>query len=87
MTGLVLAIDQGTTSTRLLTATAEGEFRVAHSVRHRQVYPGAGWVEHDPLELLRNVAECIEAAGEIDAMNRSMTRRQCAGAPKPAKSS
>ncbi len=28
-----------------------------------------------------------KAAGEIDAMNRSMTRRQCAGAPKPAKSS
>ncbi len=71
------AIDQGTTSTRLLTATAEGEFRVAHSVRHRQVYPRAGWVEHDPLELLRNVAECIEAAGEIDAIGIDNQGESC----------
>ena len=38
------------------------------SLEHQQIYPQAGWVEHDPEELLRNVRACLEAAGEVDAI-------------------
>lgn len=73
----IAAIDQGTTSTRLLIATLEGEFTIAHSVRHEQKYPQPGWVEHDPLELLRNVAECIDIAGAVDAIGIDNQGESC----------
>ena len=51
----VLAIDQGTTSTRAVEVGEDGAARVLAALTHRQIYPRAGWVEHDPLELLANV--------------------------------
>ncbi|RYH09642.1 FGGY family carbohydrate kinase [Tropicimonas sp. IMCC6043] len=59
----ILAIDQGTTSTRAVALDDSGQARVLASVEHRQIYPRPGWVEHDPEELLRNVSDCIESAG------------------------
>ena len=73
----IAAIDQGTTSTRVLLADGNGLLRVAHSVRHAQHYPNPGWVEHDPLELLRNVAACIEVAGEVDALGIDNQGESC----------
>ena len=58
----LLAIDQGTTSTRALLFDAAGA--VHHSARRelRQIYPRPGWVEHDPEEIWRAVVEtCREA--------------------------
>ncbi|MCG7505362.1 hypothetical protein [Mesorhizobium retamae] len=48
----IAEIAQGAISTRVLVATTEGHYRIAHSARHAQHYPQPGWVEHDPLELL-----------------------------------
>jgi glycerol kinase len=66
----VLAIDQGTTSTRALlfpTTTAGGSGRqLLHSARHRQSHPQPGRVEHDPLEILRHIGECLAAAADHD---------------------
>ncbi len=45
----VAAIDQGTTSTRFMIFDREGRVISAHQLEHRQIYPHAGWVEHDPL--------------------------------------
>ncbi|SFB73159.1 FGGY family carbohydrate kinase [Tropicimonas isoalkanivorans] len=59
----ILAIDQGTTSTRAVAVEESGAAQVLSARDHRQSYPHPGWVEHDPEELLRNVAECISAAG------------------------
>lgn len=62
MTGAVVAIDQGTTSTRALRLEPNGRAHVVHAVEHRQSYPRPGWVEHDPEELIRNIQACLAAA-------------------------
>ena len=62
------AIDQGTTSTRILVIEPSGERRIAHALEHRQIYPKSGWVEHDPEELIRNIQACLNAAGPLDAL-------------------
>ena len=60
------AIDQGTSSTRLLIADENAEPRVLLNFPHSQHYPSKDHVEQNPLELLRNVEACIcEAAGAI----------------------
>ena len=64
----VVAIDQGTTGTKSFTLDETGRFESKASLEHRQIYPQAGWVEHDPEELLRNVRSCLEAAGKVDAI-------------------
>lgn len=63
----VLAIDQGTTSTRAIIFDRAGRI-VAHGQRdHAQHYPAPGWVEHDPMEIWTNVREVIGLAlGQAD---------------------
>ncbi len=61
-TNLILAIDQGTTSTRAILFDGSGAVR--HIARRdlRQIYPRPGWVEHDPEEIWQAVvATCREA--------------------------
>jgi glycerol kinase len=63
----LLAIDQGTTSTRALLFDAAGA--VHHTARRelRQLYPRPGWVEHDPEEIWQAVvATCREAIAAAD---------------------
>jgi glycerol kinase len=58
----LLAIDQGTTSTRAILFDAAGA--VCHTARIalRQIYPRPGWVEHDPEEIWQTVVTtCREA--------------------------
>jgi glycerol kinase len=58
----LLAIDQGTTSTRAILVDTSGAVR--HTARRelRQIYPRPGWVEHDPEEIWQAVvATCREA--------------------------
>ncbi len=44
----ILAIDQGTTSTRALMFDSEGQIKATASAPLEQNYPRPGWVEHDP---------------------------------------
>lgn len=70
----LLAIDQGTTSTRAILFDADMEPRASHAVELRQIYPENGWVEHDPEEIWRAVLHCCRRAlrnisvGEIAAI-------------------
>src|SRR5437773_12330690 len=58
----LLAIDQGTTSTRAILFDAAGVVRHTARVELRQIYPRPGWVEHDPEEIWQAVvATCREA--------------------------
>lgn len=66
--GVYAGIDQGTTTSRVLTINEQGQYKIAHSCGHRQITPRAGWVEHDPEELIKNLKECIDKAGNIDAL-------------------
>lgn len=49
----ILALDQGTTSTRLLAAEGSG-LQVLGQMRHRTSYPFPGWVEQNAAEILAN---------------------------------
>jgi glycerol kinase len=49
----ILAIDQGTTSTRAMLFGADGRPVRSHSIALKQYYPGNGWVEHDADEIWR----------------------------------
>ncbi len=47
----VMAIDQGTTSTRAMIFNREGEIIGAAQEEFEQIYPRPGWVEHDPEDI------------------------------------
>jgi len=58
----VAAIDQGTTSTRLILFDADGRIVAADQREHEQIHPRAGWVEHDASEVWRRTREVIGGA-------------------------
>src|SRR5437588_7458814 len=58
------AIDQGTTSTRFMVFDQAGRVVAVAQKEHEQIYPRPGWVEHDPLEILRRTEEVIANALE-----------------------
>lgn len=47
----ILALDQGTTSSRAILFNHEGQIVGASQKEFSQIYPKAGWVEHDPMEI------------------------------------
>ena len=56
------SIDQGTTSTRFIIFNKGGEIISVGQKEHKQIYPQAGWVEHDSDEIWRNTQEVIGLA-------------------------
>jgi glycerol kinase len=62
MTRYVAAIDQGTTSTRCILFDHDGRPVAADGREHRQIFPKAGWVEHDPKEIWTNTREVVAGA-------------------------
>src|SRR5262245_49328403 len=60
--GYVLAIDQGTTSTRAAVFNERGQCLASAAREFRQHYPQPGWVEHDPLEIWSTVAHVVPEA-------------------------
>ncbi|KXK14415.1 MAG: glycerol kinase [Chloroflexi bacterium OLB14] len=54
------AIDQGTTSTRFILFNHSGEVVAVDQKEHQQIYPKAGWVEHDALEIWQNTQDVIQ---------------------------
>lgn len=73
----ILAIDQGTTSTRALQVEYSGAGRVVKSIEHRQFYPESGWVEHDPEELIQNIQACIDACDDVSAIGFDNQGESC----------
>src|SRR5690606_41395630 len=62
MSDFILAIDQGTTSTRAVVVDRAGEIRASGQLEHRQHLPRAGWVEHDPVEIWDRTREVVARA-------------------------
>ncbi|MQA61699.1 MAG: glycerol kinase GlpK [Actinophytocola sp.] len=62
MGSYVAAIDQGTTSTRAMIFDHAGAVVAVDQREHRQVFPRAGWVEHDPVEIWSNTRAVIGGA-------------------------
>ena len=63
----VMALDQGTTSSRAILFNKKGEIVKIAQKEFNQIYPKAGWVEHDPMEIWGSqsgvMREVIETAG------------------------
>jgi len=63
----ILALDQGTTSSRALVFNRAGEILAASQREFAQHFPRPGWVEHDPLEIWQTqryvAADAIAKAG------------------------
>ena len=55
----ILAIDQGTSSTRAALIDKKGVIVDQESIEFKQIYPANGWVEHDPLEIIQTVKSTI----------------------------
>src|SRR5690348_9426628 len=60
----ILAIDQGTTSTRAMLFDSEARPVASHSIELRQIYPANGWVEHDPEEIWQATVVCCRAVAK-----------------------
>ena len=58
----VLALDQGTTSSRAIVFDERGAARASAQKEFRQHFPQPGWVEHDAGEILRTQLACARAA-------------------------
>lgn len=63
----ILTLDQGTTSSRAIVFNKKGEIVGKAQQEFRQIYPKAGWVEHDPKDILGStvgvIAEALVRAG------------------------
>ena len=59
MNGYVLALDQGTTSSRAVLCDTHGELRTVAQYPLRQIYPRPGWVEHDPMDILDTILHAM----------------------------
>ena len=60
----VAAVDQGTASSRCLVFDEDARIVAVAQKEHRQIFPRAGWVEHDPYEIWENVQEVVRDALE-----------------------
>jgi glycerol kinase len=58
----VLAIDQGTTSTRAIVFDTGGAVVASAQREHEQIFPRAGWVEHDPVEIWTSTEWVVASA-------------------------
>jgi glycerol kinase len=69
----ILALDQGTTSSRAILFNDAGEIVASAQHEFEQFYPQQGWVEHDPMEILTSQMGCaVEALGKAGARPRDV---------------
>jgi glycerol kinase len=69
----ILALDQGTTSSRAIVFGADGDIRAVAQKEFQQIFPRAGWVEHDPAEIWASqIGVAIEALGRAGLTSRDI---------------
>jgi glycerol kinase len=59
MTKFIMAIDQGTTSTRAILFNKDGSIHAVEQREFTQIFPQSGWVEHDAMEIWGSVQSCV----------------------------
>lgn len=57
----ILALDQGTTSSRAILFDESGNNQAMSQKEFPQIFPHNGWVEHDPLEIWSSVVDCMSS--------------------------
>jgi glycerol kinase len=69
----ILALDQGTTSSRAILFDEAGAIAATAQHEFEQFYPQAGWVEHDPMEILTSQLACaVEVMVRVGARPRDV---------------
>jgi len=69
----ILALDQGTTSSRAIVFDRDGAIRAVAQKEFTQIFPQAGWVEHDPQEIWASqIGVAVEALGRAHAAPRDV---------------
>ncbi len=69
----ILALDQGTTSSRAILFDHDGRIKGTAQREFRQIFPRAGWVEHDPQEIWTSqIGVAVEALGAASARPRDV---------------
>ena len=68
MKRFIMAIDQGTTSSKAFLINRQGEIVGQSGFEFKQIYPKPGWVEHDPLEIWES-----QKAACLDVMTKTGT--------------
>ena len=58
----IVALDQGTTSSRAVVFDAKGRMVAAHNIEFAQIYPHPGWVEHRPQDILDSQITSLKLA-------------------------
>lgn len=66
---ILVALDQGTTSSRAIVFDQEGRTLAAHAIEFKQHYPQPGWVEHDPEDILTTQIEALRKAVEMSGVD------------------
>ena len=59
---VLVALDQGTTSSRAIVFDLEGNILATHAEEFPQIYPRPGWVEHDPNSILESQVHSLQTA-------------------------
>jgi glycerol kinase len=69
----VLALDQGTTSSRALLCDQAGAIRAVAQREFDQIFPQPGWVEHNPKQIISSQIEvALEALAKVGALTRDV---------------
>ena len=58
----IMSLDQGTTSSRAVVFDEMGTPVASHGIEFKQIYPNAGWVEHDPGDILDSQIQALRLA-------------------------
>ena len=65
----LIALDQGTTSSRAIVFDENGRTMASHAIEFKQHYPQPGWVEHDPDDILNTQVESLRKAVEMSKVD------------------
>jgi len=65
----LIALDQGTTSSRAIVFTADGMIVASHAEEFPQHYPQPGWVEHDPEDILETQVNALKEAVRLSGVD------------------
>jgi glycerol kinase len=65
----ILSIDQSTSMTKAFLIDKSGKICFRTEKKHAQFYPKSGWVEHDAMEIYRNVCVCIRELTDKNAVS------------------
>ena len=69
----ILALDQGTTSSRAIVFDGTGSIKAVAQKEFEQIFPQPGWVEHNPEEIWTSqIGVAVEALGKVDLRPRDI---------------